>query len=443
MGRRLGFFDHVLRDMDRAAKRRASEAARADRHHQSMQRRAYERELVRQERADERARVQGEREKLKRRQQASKEAQLAAWQAEYEEHQEKCQELLTLCNDSPEIEERERLYKELLDRDEFMPEPYVPPPPVKPDRARLERDRAELATKLETELDRLPSTTRGYALATLLGVVGIVVGGALATLQSLPEIGAAVAGIGCVLLLVARTLGQRARRNKRIALRTERMQVIDAQIDQEWTTMVQTAQEQSARQQADAKTAYEQATASAEAEFIAEESERLARLQRLLAGDREQMEQVLTELLPLELPVECKANARLSSPERVVLDLEIPDISVVPGQEAKLLQSGKVSYKDKSPKRLREEYSKLVAGLALRYASEIMLHLPTIRVVQIEAWRPATDGATGHQVEQVFLDLTCDYDALAKLKMDGIEPLAALKNFPHHLGEGRIRGAVN
>lgn len=61
MGRRLGFFDHLLRDMERSAQRRASEAARADRQLQSMQRRAFERELIRQEREQERARVQAER----------------------------------------------------------------------------------------------------------------------------------------------------------------------------------------------------------------------------------------------------------------------------------------------------------------------------------------------------------------------------------------------
>lgn len=442
MGRRLGFFDHVLREMDRADKRRASEAARAERHVQSMQRRAYERELIRQERSEDRARIQRERDKLKRQQEASKEAQLAAWKAEVEEHQERDQDLLTLCNDAPEIEERERLFQELLERNEFLPQPYVPPPIVQPDRSRWEQNRVQLVAKMETELESLSPKARGYSIAVLAGVGGILVGGAIATLQPFPEVGAGIAGLGCVVTLAARSLGQVAQSRQLSALRLERLQVIEAQLDQEWSAMVQAAKEESAHQESDAKAAYEQATDSAKAQFAIDESERIAKVQRLLAGNQEQMEQMLADLLPLDLPVACNAIPRINGPEQVMLELEIPDPSIIPAQEAKLLQSGKVSYKDKSPKRLREEYSKMVAGLALRYVSEIMLHLPTVRVVQVEGWRVVTDSATGHQVEQVFLELTCDFASLAKLKMDGIEPLAALKNFPHHLGEGRVRGAA-
>ena len=95
MGRRLGF-SITCYEKWTALISGVPPRQHAERHVQSMQRRAYERELIRQERSEDRARIQRERDKLKRQQEASKEAQLAAWKAEVEEHQERDQDLLTL-----------------------------------------------------------------------------------------------------------------------------------------------------------------------------------------------------------------------------------------------------------------------------------------------------------------------------------------------------------
>jgi hypothetical protein len=443
MGRRLGFFDHLLRDMERSAQRRASEAARADRQLQSMQRRAFERELIRQKREQERARVQAERQALVHKQQSTKEAQIAAWRAEYELHQEVERQILTPCNDAPELAERSRLFEGLMERNEYQPPAYVSPPPVSPDRASWEQRRAQHMANLDAEIEAVRPKTHAYLIATLLSVGAIVGGVALAVLQTTSaEAGVGIAGLGCVVLLVARGHSQASRREQLFTIRKQKEQALHVQLEQEWAAMVESARDLSTRQEAAAKAAYERSIAIAETKFVAKESERIAKLRQLLAGNHERMEQVLSELLPLDLPVACKAVAQITTSEHIVLELELPEPSMLPAQEAKLLQSGKVSYKDKSPKRLREEYSKFVAGIGLRHACEVMLHLPTVKTVQVEAWRTVTDGATGHPVEQTFLDLTCDYETVAALNMDGIDPIAALKNFRHQLGEGHLRRTV-
>jgi hypothetical protein len=78
-----------------------------------MQSRAFEREMARHEREQERARIRAERDPERRQKEESKEAQLRAWRSEYEEHQEREQDIDRIANDSPEVEDRDRLYVEL------------------------------------------------------------------------------------------------------------------------------------------------------------------------------------------------------------------------------------------------------------------------------------------------------------------------------------------
>ena len=78
-----------------------------------------------------------------------------------------------------------------------------------------------------------------------------------------------------------------------------------------------------------------------------------------------------------------------------MLEPEIPDPPSFQRRKQSSSRAARFPIRTSRPKRLREEYSKMVAGLALRYVSEIMLHLPTVRVVQAEGWRVVTDSATG------------------------------------------------
>jgi hypothetical protein len=103
------------------------------------------------------------------------------------------------------------------------------------------------------------------------------------------------------------------------------------------------------------------------------------------------------------------------------------------------LASGKVSYKEKTDKAIREQYIKLVAALAIRYASEAMLVLPTCNCISLRIFRTFVDPSVGHVVRSTFLEVRFDYPTLAPLTMDGIDPVAALKHFQHKIRIGRNR----
>ena len=66
--------------------------------------------------ATERRRIAQEREQASRQKQEAKEAQLRSWQLEFEEHQEREQNIDRIANDAPEVEDRDRLYAEIAER---------------------------------------------------------------------------------------------------------------------------------------------------------------------------------------------------------------------------------------------------------------------------------------------------------------------------------------
>lgn len=146
---------------------------------------------------------------------------------------------------------------------------------------------------------------------------------------------------------------------------------------------------------------------------------------------------MLDGLFPLELPTPCKVNIQTSSASTVALDIDIPEPTVLPTNEAKLLANGKVSYKDKPEKRLREQYLRLVAGSALRHASEVMLNVPTCQVVELHVWRTLRDLSVGNMKRSRVLEATFDDATLAPMSMDAIDPSAALKHFKHRINLDR------
>ena len=78
-----------------------------------------------------------------------------------------------------------------------------------------------------------------------------------------------------------------------------------------------------------------------------------------------------------------------------------------------------------------EECERVVAGTAFRYASEVMLLLPTLKEAEVRCLLAQMDGATGRATEVELLSVKFDYDKLAPLQMPELDPHAALTHFPH------------
>lgn len=451
MGRRGSLLNTVLREMARSANRAAAESRQQARRAQAIQSRAMEREMARYEREMERARIRAEREQERQRiasqrewaawqKQEAKAAQLRAWKLEYEEHQEREQEIDRIANDAPEVEDRERLYAELAQRRAFEPTPFVAPAP--PDSsARVYALRLRARQELETAAATFKPDVRALRKARLgAGAIAVVGFGLLfagGTIGYLAPV--LVMIVGLVGVLVTHLLVGNEMTSQRVAFRrsaeesTEReLQVAIAAIAQEDAARAQEATGQ-------AWEAYQAQSRAAQAAHEREEEERLQALRELGQGATERMRESLEAVLPLELPVPCGVSYRVVSSSTVALEIDLPEPTVLPTTEAKLLSSGKVSYKDKNAKRLREQYLRLAAGLIVRHASEVMLNLPTCQRVDVRAFRTMLDPVLGHVARSPVAEVEIDYAKLSPLTMEGLDPLLALENFEYRINIDRNR----
>jgi hypothetical protein len=188
-----------------------------------------------------------------------------------------------------------------------------------------------------------------------------------------------------------------------------------------------------------ARAAYEAETETKRAAFEAEEDERLRELRELMDGDTSRMREALEAVLPLDLPVPCGMTFDVQSSRVVSIEVDVPEPGALPTTEAKLLASGKVAYKEKSEKRLREQYVRLVAGVGVRHASETMLNLPTCERVELRACRTALDSSIGRPTRRVILEVRFDYPTLAPMTMDDLDPVLALQHFDHRINVDRNR----
>ncbi len=455
MGRRSGFLGTLVREMEKSADRAAADSRRQDRRQEATQSRAIEREVVRYERAQDRARVRAERDAERRRiaeerQRASeqkeeakeeaKAAQTRAWRLEVEEHQEREQDIDSIANEAPEVEDRDRLYTELAQRRAFEPESFVPPRAPNSD-SKVRKLRKQAEQDVETSLSSFKPDTRTILLVQIgAGVLGI--GGTALTIAplasdlSVPAAGAFV-GIGGV--VVAHLVRMARARRQRDTFRNTLERDVYGRLDEALQGLQREDETRADAAVQKARAAYDTETAAASEEFEREERDRLQGLRELGEGDATRMREALEAAFPLELPVPCSVNATVRSATVVSVEIDVPEPSVLPTTEAKLLASGKVSYKDKNEKRLREQYVRLVAGLALRHASEAMLNLPTCQSVEVRAFRTTVDPSVGRLARRAVLEVSFDYPTLAPMTMDGIDPVAALKHFNHRSNVDRNR----
>jgi hypothetical protein len=437
--------------MEKSANRAAADARRRERRLEAMQSRVIEREMVRFEREQERARVRAEREAERRRieaerqqalqsKQDAKDAQLRAWQLEYEEHQEREQIIDRIANDAPEVEERDRLYAEIAERRQFEPEPFVAPsPPNTEAKARKLHQQAdkEVAAALDPFRPDTRAVRQGQIVAGVVGIGGAGVHFTQAVPDSSIPLSAFLIGLGGVVVAQFIAKGQATR--QRAAVETKARQDAQGRLQEALGLLERESKAEAQAALQKARAAHDAASTAARAEFDREEDERLLALRELGEGNTGRMREALEDAFPLDLPVPCKESFAVQSSSVVYIEIDVPEPSVLPMNEAKLLASGKVSYKEKNEKRLREQYLRLVTGLAFRHASEAMLNVPTCQCVELRAFRTALDPSIGKPMRRSVLEVRFDYPKLAPMTMEGLDPMAALKYFEHRINIAKNR----
>lgn len=420
MGRRRSIFGMVLREMESAAKRSAADHRRLGRRIEGVRARALEREFVRQEREGERSRKRAERDAERAAIGDEKAAQRADWKAEVDEAHQRDEDLLRIGNESPEVEDRDGLYKELLEvRPYSAPEFVAPALPREVGQALTVKHFKVVDLKVLEAEPRL----RGFAVVQALLCVGVLVGAAASF--AFPASNAALATAAGVIAIVLTEGARRAARSRQLDSLRQKLTTDAKRVVAGEQAEALTRHQAQAREEWDSRVKLEQGS------YERDESTRMTEVRALLEGDLPAMRAYLEEVLPLELPIACPAKSHVTSREEVSLHLTAPPRSAIPPKEGHLLASGKPSWKDKTAKRMAAEYQTLVAGLALRHASEAMLVLPTVQMVKVTCSGQDTDVATGRTATADLLTVQFDYVTLAPLQMDGIDPVAALQHFGH------------
>lgn len=432
MGRRRGLFGTILKGMEKASARAAADARRRGRRAESMHARALEREMIREERARERERAQADREverrrienekeAAKRQKRDAKEAERAAWKLELEEHEERERALRDIGNDSPEVEDRDGMYRELLQAQVFTPEVFSRPSLPQETAALIQTESlAELDARGRLFEAHYPGYVRvclACLTMLLLALIALLVTGPHFITISM------VAGTAAALGLVE-ALRRRAVGLARTAFDAESLRRYES-------TMQQRLASAEAEHVAAAQERHDEEQRAASMSSASEEAARQRALAAVLAGQVDAMQAVLESVLPLDLPVPCSARVRVLDGEHVEMVLGLPPESVVPAESARLLASGKVSYKQKTKTIVQSEYRRVVAGLALRHASEAMLNLPTCRCVTVRGVVDGIDDSTGRKSVNELMRVVYRFDVLAPMEMDGIDPVESLGHFDH------------
>ncbi|MCC7537535.1 MAG: hypothetical protein IT379_15025 [Deltaproteobacteria bacterium] len=435
----------MLRELERASRRAATDARRRERQAHKAHR-AIEREMARTDRAQERGRARAEREAERQRLQgarvtktgtkqaekrAAKEAQLREWALELEAHQDRETAIERIANDGPEVEGRDEMFAALREPRVFEPEPFVAPSPVRSvaeARAVEAQADAELQAAVAGFRPRLTAYRATQIGGLALGAVGLTV----ATLAHGPA-GAGFLLLGVAVAVIAGSVATRTAASQRADHYHQLRERLDARSREHLAVLERTDAERSATAESHARAQHSARVESTRREFEALEAERLRSLDELHAGDLDRMKSALEDAFDLDLPVSCAATFSVESSEAVSIELAVPDRDAIPPSEAKLLANGRVTYKPKTEKRIQEQYARVVSGLALRFASEAMLYLPSCHRVQVRAFSTALDRETGRADRRCLLEVTYDYATLAPMVMDAIDPVAALNRFPHRL----------
>ena len=452
MGRRKGFIATMFSEMEKANQRAAAEQRRTQRLVQTAYMRAIERETVREERAADRERIRLERDAERRKleiekersahtkqaeKQAAKQAQLRAWTLEYEACQERETDIDRIGNDAPEVEDRDEMYAALAVRRVFVPDAFVPPPPHRSyDEANAIQSHS--ASGLEATMAAfrpdLLTLRRVQLGAAILGVSGIVL-----IACSVAGIGAALMVSGFVGVAVLQKVTEHSRRRQHLRFSQRTQEHYDAWSREQMMALERRDAQQSEAMLQNAWAEHGLHTDYARRSFDDAESQRLDGLKRLHDGHGSRMKEVLEEALELDLPVPCPAHFTIESTSAISIDIDLPSIECLPKDEAKQQASGKVGYKAKPEKRLREQYMRLIAGVAIRYASEAMLYLPSCDHVHVRMMLTDINPATGTRERRCVLDVAYDYKTLAPMTMDGIDPVLALEHFQHQVSLTRGR----
>lgn len=119
----------------------------------------------------------------------------------------------------------------------------------------------------------------------------------------------------------------------------------------------------------------------------------------------------------------------------VWLDVDLPEIEELPQKEAALAASGrKLNIKNKSQKKLREEYAQHVHGIIFRLVGVVFSTLPSPKQIMISGYSQRLDKTTGKINDDYLFSFKIDREIFSNIdfqSLDRVDPIEALAIFEH------------
>ena len=174
---------------------------------------------------------------------------------------------------------------------------------------------------------------------------------------------------------------------------------------------------------------------SAQAAFESEQLTLAETLDACIRSDEGCMAEVLsTEIEHLDWPRETLIDFQIDTEDRIVqVDVDIPQPDAMPRRSARLGANGqRLLVKNKSQKQTRLDYARHIHGVCLRIAGVVFASLPANQRVEISAYSPHVETASGDTADQYLLAVSIDRSAFRQIdfaQLDQLDPIVALEQF--------------
>ncbi|MDL4861978.1 hypothetical protein NPJ88_006510 [Halomonas elongata] len=173
---------------------------------------------------------------------------------------------------------------------------------------------------------------------------------------------------------------------------------------------------------------------SARQAFEEQEHNRLEKRRQVEEGSLTAMEQALGEALSvLEWPYETLISYELRSREHLVLDVDLPEIEMLPARQASVPQrSLKISIKTLSQANQRQQYAQHIHAIGVRLIGECFNILPTIQTITFSGYSQRLDASSGHEKDDYLYSVKVDRNLWSDLnfqELEKIDPVECLGQF--------------
>ncbi len=161
---------------------------------------------------------------------------------------------------------------------------------------------------------------------------------------------------------------------------------------------------------------YQEQLKTEEGKWDATENERIAWLQRLTAGDPEEVHHTVNEIfaglcLPIKSHTQC--HVFYDSSNLISAHLELPEMDEnIPFTRKKLLKSGEAREVTRDKAERNRDYFDLVTGEAAFFAAELFSYLPLCQTIRMAGYTPRPKVKEDDPIDVYILDVSYARDGL-------------------------------